>query len=290
MGSDANETFDRRAEDIGNITMMEHVNLRAPDLGIANTFFVHALGLTRDPYIDHGPDLVWFNVGRQQFHVPFFDERADVFRGTIELVVPNLDSLEDRLKRVEPHLASTKYGFKRGGDIIEVTGPWGNQFRCLEPSSHRMHLGIPTIELTVPPGTTQGIADFYSQVIGAPASGNDGRCDVVAGTGQALAFVESDAVPDYDGHHIAIYVTNFSGPHEWLADNGLIVEESNQHQYRFNWIVDPSTMQPLFELEHEVRSQHHPLRDRPLVNKNPDQRVPTYVVGGDAFWPQAVQS
>lgn len=278
-------TFDRTTEDIGNIGLMEHVNLCVPDLELATTFFVHALGLTRDPHIDLGPDLVWFNVGRQQFHVPRSTDRADVLRGTIVLAFPDLNSLEDRLARTAPSLAGTQYRFVRTGDGIEVIGPWGNRFRCIESSDPWLRLGISRVELTVPVGTAAGIADFHAHVLRAPATVRDGRCDVVAGVGQTIAYVESEHVADYDGHHVAIYVADFSGPHAWLRDHDLIVEESNQHQYRFNWIVDPTTLEPLFELEHEVRSQRHPLRGRPLVNKNPNQRVPTYVVGGDAIWP-----
>ncbi len=281
-------TFDRTVEDIGNISLLEHVNIRVPDLGIATTFFVHALGLTRDPFIDHGPDLVWFNVGRQQFHIPRSTERADILRGTIVLALPDHDAVEARLQRTATHLRGTHFSFERHANTIEVTGPWGNRFRCVEPTTPRMPLGMTSVELTVPTGAAPGIADFYRLVIGAPTTETRGRCAVVSGVGQTLTFVESDEVPDYDGHHIAIYVADFSGPHAWLSDHELIVEESDQHQYRFNWIVDPTTMEPLFELEHEVRSHHHPLRNRPLVNKNPEQRVPTYVVGGDAFWPTPV--
>ena len=72
-----------------------------------------------------------------------------------------------------------------------------------------------------------------------------------------------------------------------MSARDLIVEETNAHQYRFNWIVDPSTGEKLFELEHEVRSQHHPLKDRLLINKNPDQRLESYVSGADALWPTA---
>ena len=45
----------------------------------------------------------------------------------------------------------------------------------------------------------------------------------------------------YDGHHIAVYVADFSGPHDRLAERGLISEESDQYQYRFQAIFDPDT-------------------------------------------------
>jgi hypothetical protein len=41
----------------------------------------------------------------------------------------------------------------------------------------------------------------------------------------------------------------------------------------------------LFTIEHEVRSLRSPLYLRPLVNRNPAQRQPTYQRGRDAFVP-----
>jgi len=75
----------------------------------------------------------------------------------------------------------------------------------------------------------------------------------------------------FDGHHIQIYIADFSGPHEMLQDRDLISEESSQHQYRFEDIVDIDTGEVLFTLDHEIRSLTHPLFARPLVNRNPDQ-------------------
>ena len=73
----------------------------------------------------------------------------------------------------------------------------------------------------------------------------------------------------------------------WLAERGLVTEESGEHQYRFVAIVDPDTRAPLFEIEHEVRSFTHPMAFRPLVNRNPAQRQRTYARGRDAFTPDA---
>jgi hypothetical protein len=92
-------------------------------------------------------------------------------------------------------------------------------------------------------------------------------------------------IPAYDGHHIAIYVANFSTPHEMLQKKELITEESDEHQYRFTGIFDPRTGKTLFELEHEVRSLFHPMYARNLTNRNPQQTFFTYVQGRDAFMP-----
>jgi hypothetical protein len=153
-----------------------------------------------------------------------------------------------------------------------------------------MILGIPYVEFPVGPGRAKGIAGFYRTVFGAPASvapeAGGAAARVQVGPGQELVFRETTAeVPPYDGHHVAIYVANFSEPHRWLEARGLITEESDPHQYRFQEIVDPETARPLFTVEHEVRSALHPMYQRPLVNRDPSQRQSAYVRGRDAFAP-----
>ena len=36
-------------EDVGNIVLLEHVNVQIPDQALATLFYVMGLGLTRDP-------------------------------------------------------------------------------------------------------------------------------------------------------------------------------------------------------------------------------------------------
>ncbi len=109
---------------------------------------------------------------------------------------------------------------------------------------------------------------------GAPAA----RASV--GNHQDLVFRETDApAPPYDGHHIQIYVVDFSGPYDRLGERGLISQEDNQHQYRFRDIVDLDSGELLFTLEHEVRSMTHPLFARPLANRNPDQTNQQFAPG-----------
>lgn len=78
---------------------------------------------------------------------------------------------------------------------------------------------------------------------------------------------------------------NFSGPHHLLNKKKLVIEESDNHQYRFNRIVSPRTGKVLFEIEHEVRSLHHPMFARNLTNRNADQSFFNYRQGRDAFVP-----
>ena len=104
------------------------------------------------------------------------------------------------------------------------------------------------------------------------------------GPKQDLIFRETDRpLPDYDGHHIQVYVADFSGPHRRLLERGLVTEESDQHQYRFKDIVDPRNGKHLFTVEHEIRSMQHPLYARPLVNRDPAQTNRDYAQGRDAW-------
>jgi hypothetical protein len=107
-----------------------------------------------------------------------------------------------------------------------------------------MALGIPYVEFLVPSGRAAGIARFYDQVMGAPstteskAEGTLGRVQI--GRNQSLVFRETDTpLPDYDGHHIAIYVANFSRPYAFMKNRGLISEDVRNHQFRFKEIIDP---------------------------------------------------
>lgn len=281
--------FDRGAEDVGNIVILEHVNTLIPDQSQAHLFYVTGMGFTRDPYIDFGMRNMWINLGRQQFHLPI--GKPQVLRGRTGLVVPSLAELETRLERVAALLEGTQLKWQRSAshEQLVVTSPWGNQLVVSEAGSYgAMRLGMPFVEFDVGPGTANGIARFYQQAIGAPATVQSDDLGVVAvvsaGTEQCIRYRETDAPSaEYDGHHIAIYVADFSGPHAWLNERGLVAEESNRVQYRFNKLVDPASGQELFEVEHEVRSLSHPMYGRQLVNRNPEQNMASYARGCDAF-------
>ena len=61
--------YDRAAEDLGNITMLEHVNLQIPDQAKGTLFYITGLGLTRDPYMNTGLANMWINVEIGRAHV-----------------------------------------------------------------------------------------------------------------------------------------------------------------------------------------------------------------------------
>ncbi len=288
MDNNTQPVFDRAAEDLGNSIWLEHTNTTVPDQIPAVLFYLTGMGLTRDPYIMTGLENMWVNIGRSQIHMPA--REAQVLRGHTGIVQPDRAALLKRLEYVTLKLAGTQFAYKNCGDYVETTCPWGNKFKVYEPDPSRFggtQLGIVYVEFDVPVGVADGIARFYNQVIKAPAKVVDepaGRAArVMVGHHQYMIFREtSKPIPEYDGHHLQIYIADFSGPHKWLKDHGLIVQESDQYQYRFKDIVDPVDGKFLYTIEHEVRSVTHPLYARPLVNRNPVQTNRNYRPGYDA--------
>ena len=282
------QTFDRAAEDLGNSIHFEHVNVTIPDQRLATLFYIAGLGLTRDPYLMVSDTNMWVNVGKSQFHLP--SGSAQVLRGHTGIVIAGRAALLDRLASVAKRLEGTAFSFSERNDHVEAVCPWGNRVRCYEPDAARfgrITLGIPHVEFDVPPGTAKGICAFYPAVMGMPAElvNSDGTmARVKVGKDQYLQFRETDRPqPDYDGHHVQIYITDFSGPYRRLRERGLVSQEDNQYQYRFRDIVDPDDGRHLFTVEHEVRSATHPMFMRPLVNRNPAETNRTYAPGHEQW-------
>jgi hypothetical protein len=283
---------DYTEEDVGNIIVLEHVNVQVPDQLLATLFYVVGLGLTRDPYLNFGLNNMWVNVGEQQFHLP--TRPAQVINGHIGLVVPDIDALQTRLASVEEGLRGTRFRWSKDTEAIDVSCPWGNKFRCYPAGAGfgDMALGMPYVEFLVPPRAAEAIVNFYDKVLNAPAAlevdrgAKLGRVKV--GRSQALVFRETgeDLAP-YDGHHVAVYVANFSRAYGFLKERGLITEEARNHQFRFKDIVDLDSGKPVFFLEHEVRSLRHPMFGRFFVNRNPGQSQRSYQRGRDALNPVA---
>src|SRR5262249_39359503 len=260
----AGEPYDRTTQAVGNIVALEHVNVMIADQQLATLFYVVGLGLTRDPYLMPGLENMWINIGQQQFHLP--TGRPQVLRGHVGLVISGYEELPARLEAVKPRLAGTRFEYAVGGKHIRGGSPWGNVIRCYppRPAFGTMTLGMAYVEFSVEPGAADGITRFYRAALGAPATvarnGGGTVARVRVGPQQELVFRETaDAIPAYDGHHLQIYIANFSGPHRWLGERGLVTEESNWYQYRFQDIVDPDTSRPLFTIEPEVRSLLSPL-------------------------------
>jgi hypothetical protein len=286
--------YDRSTQDVGNIVHLEHYNCVIDDQRLAILFYVVGLGATRDPYIFPGMENIWLNFGRTQVHMPSraVPPRAERLRGTAGFVVPSLAELKKRLehagnemKRVLPNVAN-RFSFTVKDDCVEATDPWGTRVRCHAPAPEYgpVELGLAYVDFDVPPATAEGIARFYTEVMGAPAKASKGRATVPVGRHQKLLFTETMAPqPEYDGHHIQIYIADFSTPYKWLKERDLVTMETDEAEWRFQWIVDPRDGKKLFQIEHEVRSMKHRLFNRPLVNRNHGISNMTYVPGSDVF-------
>jgi hypothetical protein len=284
--------FDRAAEDLGNSIHLEHVNVTIPDQRLAALFYVAGLGLTRDPYLMVSDTNMWVNVGKSQFHLP--NGAPQVVRGHTGIVISGRAALLDRLASVAKKLEGTKFAYSEHNDYVEAICPWGNRLRCFEPDAARfgrITLGIPYVEFDVPVGTAKGICGFYPEIMGMQAelrNGDGTMARVKVGKDQYVQFRETDRrLPEFDGHHVQIYITNFSGPYRKLLERGLVSQEDNQYQYRFRDIIDLASGKPLFTVEHEVRSATHPMYMRPLVNRNPAETNRTYAPGHEQ-WPFAM--
>ncbi len=278
------QQFDRSREDTSNIVHLEHVNVTVPDQRLATLFYVSGLGLTRDPYLMASVDNMWVNVGRSQFHLP--TGRPQVLRGRTGLVIPDRAWLLKRLGLVREGLKESRFEVIEQASCINAVCPWGNRLRIHEPDPRfgRVALGMAYLAFDVPAGTAAGISRFYRDIFAAPArvTAEEGRpcAEVVVGRDQRLLFVEADApLPAYDGHHIQVYLADFSGPYRRLRERGLVSQESSEWQYRFLDITDLDTGKVLFTVEHEVRSMTHPLYARPLVNRNPYQTNNAFAAG-----------
>src|SRR5581483_10054242 len=98
-------------EDVGNIVLLEHLNVQVSDQPQAILFYIVDLGLTRDPYLTVGLDNMWVNVGEQQFHPP--TRGAQRFACHAGLVVPEPDQREHRHVSIEPRLKGTQFNGSR---------------------------------------------------------------------------------------------------------------------------------------------------------------------------------
>src|SRR5262245_10651840 len=285
--------YDRSTQDVGNIVLLEHFNCCIDDQRLAVLCYVVGLGATRDPYIFPGMENIWLNFGRTQVHMPSraVPPKAERLRGTAGFVVPDLADLAKRLEHAGKEIKrvvgdARHFSFTVKKDCVEATDPWGTRVRCHAPAPEYgpIDLGLAYVDFDVPAGTAEGIARFYNEVMEAPATASKGRAMVRIGKHQKLFFTETKAKqPEYDGHHIQVYIGDFSKPYQWLLKKGLITMETDEAEWRFQWIVDPRDGKKLFQIEHEVRSMKHRLFNRPLVNRNHGITNMTYVAGSDAF-------
>ena len=92
-------------------------------------------------------------------------------------------------------------------------------------------------------------------------NGSGRKARVQAGDKQYLVFPRDRRAGSSPttSHHVQIYIADFSGPYRRLGELGLDLRWKRPWEYRFKDIVDLDTREVLFTVEHEVRSQTHPM-------------------------------
>jgi len=253
--------------------------------------------------------LLWANLGLQQFHLPIdASGEAQTWRGSIHIDYPcqkSLQELEARLQAAQIHLLRTQLQWTWDMDHrrLQVTCPWGNKFVLtaqsdlgIEPgwyspegvltsttvSGHPclntpVGLGIRELHCHVAKGTAAGIARFYRRFFGTTVDIVElGRglsaCSIAMGVHQQLQFIETDGdLPDYDGHHICVYISSFDEVYLRFKKHNMVYENprfptltyetleraQELNEFRIINIVDPDSPDTvLTKLEHEIR---HPL-------------------------------
>jgi len=286
---------EENSQDFGNIVLFEHINLEINDVFAATKFYCDFLGLTRDPFRNGSTLATWINVGYQQLHLPFSIQSQN-FRGIIGILVPNIKDLIDRMdanefqiSKEKPLLSIKGVDFENGKMFI---GPFGNKFfihEAIHSPPFRGSLGIDFMELPCSRGSSSSIGNFYKNFLGALVEKKElsregdvvQAIDISIGQSQHLLFIESDNVPAYDGHHLCIYIHNFSSVFKKLEKRGLIfmnrlqsdqcgtlTQALEKFQFRFKDIIDEESGKVVYTLEHEVRSMFHPSYMRPLVNRS----------------------
>src|SRR3954468_15944874 len=192
--------YDRATQDVGNIVHLEHYNCCIDDQRLAVLFYVVGLGATRDPYIFTGLENIWLNFGRTQVHMPSraVPPKTERLRGTAGFVVPSLDELAKRLQYAGEEMnrvvgSSGEFSFEKKKDCIEATDPWGTRVRCHAPSAEYgpTELALAYVDFDVPPGTVDGIARFYNEIMKAPARVAGSQASVSVGKHQKLLFTET---------------------------------------------------------------------------------------------------
>ena len=126
--------YDRKAEDLGNITGLERVNLRSRRAQ-GTLFYIQRARLTRDPYMNTGLPQHVDDVREEP--VPPADRRPLVCAARWAAIVPDRDALLKRLDGVKKQLAGTRFKVVPNNDYVTVTCPWGNRFNMHSPDVER---------------------------------------------------------------------------------------------------------------------------------------------------------
>ncbi|MDA0656426.1 MAG: hypothetical protein O2912_08480 [Proteobacteria bacterium] len=265
--------------EIGGIAHLEHVNFEVADHDMVSIFFMAGLGFTRDPYTRTDEKNMAANVGQQQFHLPRLGRPTPPMHGVIGLITPELDAVKERCDVLEKEgvFKDTPYAYEVKNDCHEVMSPFGVKMRLHATGSMPFPrvLGLPYVDIPVPPGSAAGILKFYERVMRAPCyiEEMDGKTTgfVTMGPYQWTRFIETEGLDSYDNDtfHIAYYVSNYNEVLDFIDDGGAVIAGGQNQIFFFQKIFDPDTGDEIFSLQNEVRSFYHEDFMRPLINRWP---------------------
>jgi len=266
-----------RHPEVGGMLHLEHVNFPVADYDVASAFFMAGLGFARDPYTRADETNMAVNVGLQQFHLPRKREGTPPMHGVIGLITPELDAVQARCEALarEGVFDGTPYRYAAGADVHDIVSPFGVRMRLHATGSLPFPrvLGLPYVELPVPPGSAAGIGRFYATVMQAPVTFEDGGrvLRVTAGPYQWLRFVETAGLASYDNgpFHVAYFVSRFNAVFDTLHGRGVKTGGGRDQVFFFNDLIDTDSEKVVFAFGNEVRSIYHTDFMRPLVNRWP---------------------
>ncbi len=262
--------------EVGGILHLDHVNFQVPEHDLVTVFFINGLGLTRDPFRRADETNMGVNVGLQQFHLPRRGE-SPPFPGVVGLVVPDPAAIRARLQRLDRlGKLGGAYAADFGNESAEITSPFGFRLRLHAAGSipFQHPLGIAYVEISVPPGSAESIAAFYTEVFRAIAVVEtlDGAPAAIINTGpfQTARFVERD-LETHDTHnfHLSYHVTHYNEARERIAAAGALQGTGTGQVFFFDRLFDPESGATIFPVTNEVRSVYHPDFMRRLVNRWP---------------------
>jgi hypothetical protein len=280
------------------IALLEHVNINISHASPSDEFFFQLLGLVPSSICD--PErILHANMGLSQMHLPVVPTSPQTWNGAIGLAYT-----EEEFGRVRAAVSqggSQWSAEELSANELVVTGPhatryhlhsvptsWSETSRA-QGSIHRGEsddgdrarcAGLLYVEVLVAPGAAAPIHTLYSEIFEAKAqlarSGGDNglwSCVVHVGSAdgpQQIRYRETQApLPDYDGHHLAIYLDDYESAYLKAVERGLVwnnprfndvpnsLEDAKKRaQFRMKDLVNLVTGEVVHELEHEVRCRH----------------------------------
>eukprot|EP01043_Picozoa_sp_COSAG02_P025008 COSAG02_NODE_1388_length_12920_cov_8.638122_10_plen_212_part_00 len=201
------------------------------------------------------PRIIHANMGLSQIHMPIDADTPQTWTGTVGLAYSRVefDAVWAKLSEQSEWKAE-----KISDTEIATVGPHGNHYHLhvvddawigasrARGSIHRGVIddegntcdgddsrcaGIVYVTVNVAPGKAARIGGFYRAAFGAvpfvEQIGDDlHKCTVPIGTPehrQSIVYVDTEGdLPQYDGHHLAIYLDDYPGGYNASAKNGLI--------------------------------------------------------------------